>query len=80
MPRLCVRTLSPRGSNTLSSSPAAAGALLWGELGVASSGSTYSWKAFTTAEVKEGHIRISPASEMYTNSPFYKTLMLTQNS
>lgn len=58
MPKLCVRTLSPRGSSTLSSSPAVAGARLWGEPGVASSGSTYSWKALTTVENKSKHLFI----------------------
>lgn len=47
MPRLCVSVLSPSGRTTASSSPAV-GALLSGEVGAASSGSVYSWNAFTT--------------------------------
>lgn len=66
MPRLCVRTLSPRGSSTLSSSPPAAGARLWGEAGVDSSGSTYSWKALTTAEKRTRHKQ----SQTYSNLTF----------
>lgn len=47
MPRLCVRVFSPSGRTTASSSPAV-GARLCGEDELASSGSAYSWKAFTT--------------------------------
>lgn len=65
MPRLCVKTLSPKGNSTLSSSPAVAGARLWGELGVMSSGSAYSWKAFTTAEDKAEHQNITSLRNKY---------------
>lgn len=47
MPRLCVSVFSLSGSTTASSSPAV-GARLCGEAGLASSGSPYSWNAFTT--------------------------------
>lgn len=48
MPRLYVSVLSPSGSTTASSSPAVV-ARLCGDW-VASSGSAYSWNAFTTGE------------------------------
>lgn len=47
MPRLCVSVFSLSGSTTASSSPAV-GARLCGEDELASSGSAYSWNAFTT--------------------------------
>lgn len=53
MPRLCVSVFSPSGSTTASSSPAV-GARLCGEDGLASSGSVYSWNAFTTSGKTKG--------------------------
>lgn len=52
MPRLCVSVFSLSGSTTASSSPAV-GARLCGEDGLASSGSVYSWNAFTTKKIQE---------------------------
>lgn len=46
MPKLCVSVLSPSGRTTASSSPDVGARR--GEDGAASSGSEYSWKAFTT--------------------------------
>lgn len=56
MPRLCVSVFSPSGSTTASSSPAVWARLCGedGEDGVASSGSVYSWNAFTTSGETKG--------------------------
>lgn len=51
MPKLCVSVFSPSGNTTASSSPDVVA--LRGEDGVPSSGSMYSWKAFTTERDKK---------------------------
>lgn len=61
MPKLCVSVLSPSGNTTASSSPDVGARR--GEDGVASSGSVYSWKAFTTWEgIKETKYKIGEHS------------------
>lgn len=69
MPRLCVRVLSPSGSTTPSSSPPGGKARLCGEEGLASSGSEYSWKAFTTGiQTQQQQPSTSPPPLRITNT------------